>query len=195
MESISLLLFNNIAAPSLVSSKHQKNQAAILGDDINAITHTAGLTVCPVWAYGKSKVVDATSRVLRIIENNSFSLDGNFSILVEKKKDERDDRPLNHPGRICIGSSKKRSENVRLRTPLFVKGQVMVPELLRTRSMVFLEDTSQDSLPTDTIAHTHTQKPERKVPPARRPRSAACIGIHCPFFAISGCRANRCDLG
>ena len=56
----------------------------------------------------------------------------------------------------------------------FVKGQVMVPELLRTHSMVLLEDTSEDSLHADTSAHTH--KPERNTAPGRRPR----------FFAISG---------
>ena len=53
IESISLLVFNNMAAPSLVSNEHQKNQAAILGAGINAITHSPGFTVCLVWAYGK----------------------------------------------------------------------------------------------------------------------------------------------
>ena len=49
IESVSLLVFNNMAAPSLVSSEHQQNQAAILGAGIDVSNTARGFTVCRVW--------------------------------------------------------------------------------------------------------------------------------------------------
>ena len=111
-DAISVIVMNNWAAPSVISSDHQKLQAAITGAVCNRGSHCAGLTVQPVWSYAKGQVVDTGAKLLKLIENNNVMLDGNFSIIFEKRSDEREDRTLNYPGRLCLGAKTNRADNV-----------------------------------------------------------------------------------
>ena len=65
----------------------------------------------PVWSYTQGQVVDTGAKLLKLIENNNVMLDGNFSIIFEKRSDEREDRELNYPGRRCLGET-SRVDNV-----------------------------------------------------------------------------------
>ena len=160
-DAITKLVLNNWAVPSMISSEHQKTQAALVGAVVNNSTHCAGLTIQPVWSTTKGQVVDVTGKLLKSIENNNVSLDNNFSIIVDNKIDERDERPMNYPGRICLGLANKRAENVWWKTSLFAKGVVATNELMRSRHMVRLEDQGEDTLPADSNPVTHIKQCEK----------------------------------
>ena len=105
--------------------------------------------------------MEHTAKLLKNIENNNVVLDHNFSIVATHKSDERDEIPLNYPGRICMGQGTKRAENIWWKTKLFSQGIVMVPELLKSRNMVCLESLDEASLPNDTNPNTHVKQSEK----------------------------------
>ena len=103
VEAVSVIAIANWSAPPLISSAHQKVQSSIMGAVVNEGNNNIGLVVQPVWASTKQQVFHITSTLLQLMENNNVTLDLNWSILFENKCDERDERPLNYPGRFCLG--------------------------------------------------------------------------------------------
>ena len=113
---------------------------------MNGSNNNIGLVVQPVWASTKAQVFDTTTSLLKLMENNNVVLDLNWSILFENKCDERDERPLNYPGRFCLGKNTERSGNIWMKTDLVAKGYVQVADQLKTRSMVEMADSSEEAL-------------------------------------------------
>ena len=146
-EAVSVIAIANCSAPALLTAIHQKVQSSIMGAVVNEGDNNIGLVVQPVWASTKQQVFHITSTLLQLMENNNVTLDLAWSLLFENKCDERDERPLNYPGRFCLGKNTERGNNHRMKTDLVSKGYVQVEEQLRTRAMVEMADSSEEALP------------------------------------------------
>ena len=79
-----------------------------MGAVVNEGNNNIGLVVQPVWAITKTQVFQTTSSLLQLMENNNVTLDLAWSLLFENKCDERDERPLNYPGRFCLGKKHRK---------------------------------------------------------------------------------------
>ena len=158
--AVSIIAIANWTVPALLSSLHQKVQSSIMGAVVNEGNNNIGIVVQPVWASTKGQVFDTTTSLLKLMENNNVVLDLNWSILFENKCDERDERPLNYPGRFCLGKNTERGDNIWMKTDLVSKGYVQVADQLKTRSMVEMADSSEEALPSACL-QVHQKQSEK----------------------------------
>ena len=167
LEAISVLAITNWTAPSLIPAEHIKLQAAMMGAVAGMGKHCAGLLLQPVFAYKQGQVMAANASLMKLIENNNGILDSNFSVVFERKSTEREDRPMNYPGRMCVMMSEKNQDKADVegnhwcKTQLFGKGLVIIPEMQKSRDMIRMEDFAEDALPSDTSPVTHVNQPEK----------------------------------
>ena len=105
VDAVSILAIGNWPAPALITSVHQKLQSTIMGAVVNEGNNNIGVVVQPVWASTKGQVFDTNSTLLKLMENNNVVLDLNWSMLFDNKCDVRGERPLNYPGRFCLGKT------------------------------------------------------------------------------------------
>ena len=94
--------FANWSAPAHLRSGYHNVQKVLMGTMCSDMPQSICLIVLPVHSNVKGQVWEATSILMKEVKRFSLNTDLGFSILIDERKDKRDERPLIYQGRIAF---------------------------------------------------------------------------------------------
>ncbi len=133
----------NWCAPCTISSESMQLQSQVLSHVHHMQEGNIGLVLSPCFTYKYGSLWSTEESCMRLLSKGNVTFDNSFSLLFEKKVDERDSRPLAYHGRIVM-NKKSCWKDSQLVTKAFTEPA----QQLAAKDMSLVEDLSDHALPT-----------------------------------------------
>lgn len=168
-ESIHCIAFLNWSAPAIFSAQTQKAQAGLCGGIVNGLGRSIGVCLSPIHFYKRGSLHKAEQNCLTLLTNSALNTDTRFAVAYASKTDEREKRPMLHPGFILFpgGTDESAAHKVLWQiwrtSGLLSKGAITDVSMNPSQQMHVIEDMRDDALPDSSDTATHLSQVEKAV--------------------------------
>jgi hypothetical protein len=154
-----LLPYANFIAPCTIATAINDSQFGIFSTALHHGPNNLGLILMPAFTYKSGQLYLLEHQIQKVLSMRQISLDMAFGLIFEKKSDARDDRPCILNGRIAVTSTTDMHKSAWRHSSLVMAGRTEPAKQVPGKSLITVEDLSEDSLPraADGVGDTRVQ--------------------------------------
>ena len=110
--AISHIPLLNWSAPCTIKDQIQQHEIDVLSWALAENMQSCAIVLAPVFSYNKGRVHLEEQKMVKLLANANHNIDCQMVVLFTEQCDQRDDRPMVHPGRLIFPSSLPRMQNM-----------------------------------------------------------------------------------
>jgi hypothetical protein len=122
-------------------------QADVLGHLLHHNELNVGLVLVPMFTYKQGSLWSTVEKSMKLLLKRSLFFDPSFSLLFNKKADERDSRPLAYQGRVVLSGQVQMHRSPWKGSAIIAKGHTEPANQVPAKDMVLVEDLGDTALP------------------------------------------------